>query len=441
MKPDPMSPWAPSAADAWDAKKAAHLLRRAGFEPSQHEREAALRAGLDATVEALVADTPDDPRHDEIDALAPTIARRDAQGVAQLRGWWLARAVRTRRPFHARLAHFWHNHFATSNTKVRSAAMILGQIRTIETHGAGPFDGLMLAMAQDPAMIVWLDGDRNERGRPNENFSRELLELFTLGVGHYTEEDIREAARAFTGWGQRHGRFRFSPGAHDGGAKTVLGVSGDLDGADVVRIAVAHPSCAEFLSRKLLREFLTPNPSSGLVTGFARVLRDSGMHTGRAMATLLRSRAMFDPAVRRTRIKSPAEFVVGLCRSWDLSVREGAITADVASMGQPLLEPPSVKGWDGHRDWINSASMLLRINAAQRASAEFLDADRWCRDADLRTPARAAAFAAEVMLDARPPPGVIERAFASHAGAQGSPQDALRVAVALLAATPEYQLC
>lgn len=432
-----MGPWVPSAGDLWDRDKAAHLLRRAGFEPSHAECEVALREGLGATVDTLIADSADDPRHDEIDGLGPTIARHDAQGVGQLRGWWLARAVRTQRPFHARLGHFWHNHFATSNTKVRSAAMMLGQVRTIEAHGAGLFDGLMLAMARDPAMIVWLDGDRNERGRPNENFSRELLELFTLGVGHYTERDIREAARAFTGWGQRHGRFRFVPGAHDGGAKTVLGVSGDLNGADVVRIAVGHPSCAEFLSRKLLREFLRPDPTPQLVSGFADILRDAGMHTARALATLFRSRAMFDPAVRRARIKSPVEFVVGLCRSWDLSVREGAITGDVAAMGQPLLEPPSVKGWDGHRDWINSASMVLRINAAQRASAEFLDADRWCEDLHLRTPAQAAAFAAGVMLDAKPPSGAVERVSASHA----TPQEALRAAVALLAATPEYQLC
>lgn len=437
MRPDPLSPWSPSAGDLWDRDKASHLLRRAGFEPSHAEREVALQTGLDATVETLLADTADDPRHDEIDSLAPTIARRDAQGVVQLRGWWLARAVRTRRPFHARLGHFWHNHFATSNTKVRNAAMMLQQIRTIEAHATGPFDQFMLAMAQDPAMIVWLDGDRNERGRPNENFARELFELFTLGVGHYAEQDIREAARAFTGWGQRHGRFRFSPAAHDSRPKSVLGVSGDLDGADVVRIAVEHPSCAEFLSRKLLREFLTPNPSPELVSGFANTLGDAGMHTGRALATLFRSHAMFDPAVRRARIKSPVEFVVGLSRSWDLSVREGAVTADVAAMGQPLLEPPSVKGWDGHRDWINSASMLLRISAAQRASTGFLDADRWCQDLNLRTPAQAAAFAAEVMLDAKPPAGAIERASASHAG----PQEALRATVALLAATPEYQLC
>jgi uncharacterized protein (DUF1800 family) len=146
---------------------------------------------------------------------------------------------------------------------------------------------------------------------------------------------------------------------------------------------------------------------------------------------------MFDPAVRRARIKSPVEFVIGLSRSWDLSVREGSITADVAAMGQPLLEPPSVKGWDGHRDWINAGSMLLRISAAQRSAKDHLDADRWCEEHALRSPAESAAFAAEVMLDAEPPPGVIERASASSA----SPQDALRSAVAILASTPEYQMC
>ncbi len=437
MIPNPLSPWIPSADDPWDRSKAAHLLRRAGFEPSLAERELAFHAGLDPTVERLISTAADDPRHDELDALGPTIARRDTLGVAHLRHWWLARAVKTNRPFHARLTHFWHNHFATSNTKIRNAAAMLQQIRTIEANAAGPFGQLMLAMARDPAMIVWLDGDRNERGRPNENFARELFELFTLGVGHYTEQDIREAARAFTGWGQRHGKFRFSPSAHDENSKTVLGVTGDLDGTDIVHVAVKHPSCAEFLSRKLLREFLTPNPSPELVSGFATALRNVDMQVGSAMALLFRSRVMFDPAVRRARIKSPVEFVIGLSRSWDLSVREGSITADVAAMGQPLLEPPSVKGWDGHRDWINAGSMLMRISAAQRSAKDHLDADRWCEEHAFRSPAESAAFAAEVMLDAKPPSGVIERAAASSA----SPQDALRSAVAILASTPEYQMC
>ncbi|HRJ51036.1 MAG TPA: DUF1800 family protein, partial [Phycisphaerales bacterium] len=219
---DPLEPYRPGVHGPWDTAAACHLLRRAGFQPSMDEIRASLERGLPETVRMLVdGDAPESRATTEMEEIRRFVRR--SENLDAVRGWWLRRMVRTARPLQARMAVFWHGHFATSNEKVRSAPMMLGQVEAIESLAMGPFEDLVLAMSRDPAMIVWLDGDSNIKGRPNENFARELFELFTLGVGQYTENDVKEAARAFTGWHQRQGRFRFFSREHDSSAKTVLG--------------------------------------------------------------------------------------------------------------------------------------------------------------------------------------------------------------------------
>ncbi len=425
----------PLRPDRFDASLAAHLLRRAGFVPSAEQVQAAVEAGLERTIETLI-DPPDESgRARELDQPGDAIAVRE--DIERLRQWWLMRMVHTQRPLHARLAVFWHNHFATSYVKVRKTALMYRQLRTIERHALGPFEELLAAMSRDPAMILWLDNQLNEKGRPNENYARELFELFSLGPGHYSEHDIREAARAFTGYQQRDGRFHFNRLAHDDGVKTVHGRTGRFDGDDVVRIACAQPACSRFLSRKLLRELLCPEPPDGLVEAFAAVLRAEKLHIGRSLRVLLGSEAFFDPRWRWARIKSPVEFVVGLARSLHLRVGGPALSEAVVRMDQRLFEPPSVKGWDGHRAWLNSATMLVRLRvAAEAVESDAFDPPSFCERYGLTRPEDAVRFCLRLTLGDRVPPAVQQAAINTPADTAEAAVRTLRLAVT----QPEYQL-
>lgn len=435
--PDPLAPFRPTPADPWTRVRAAHLLRRAGFAPDESEIQRAIELGPAETIDRLIDSADDTERNQELDELGEQVAQQ--KDIANLRGWSLLRMRHSARPLHARLGLFWHGHFATSNTKVNSPPLMLRQLRTIERLGAGPLEDLFLAMARDPAMIIWLDGNENVKGRPNENFARELFELFTLGVGNYSETDIQEAARAFTGWHQRSGRFRFVERAHDDNAKTVLGVTGRLDGVDVVKAALARPACARFIAVKLLREFLCPDPTDDLIEAVSGRLRETGNHIGETVRTLLASRAMFDNRYYRARIKSPVEFVLGAVRSLQMSVPAPPLADATSQMGQRLFEPPSVKGWDGHRAWLNTATMLVRLNFAERvtvAGTDHLDPAALSNGHNLSAPEEAARFCLELTLDGRAPE-VLHRAIASTSE---SLDESMRHALRLLLASPEYQL-
>lgn len=429
-----LAPFSPTSDRPWDRAAAAHLLRRAGFAPSPAEMARVLDEGPRRAAERLVNDAAESSLHDELDAVGSALAVRD--DIAALRGWWLLRMCRTSRPLHARLALMWHNHFATSNAKVRSAAFMLQQLRTIERLGAGPFDQLLLGMARDPAMLVWLDSGANVKGRANENFARELFELFSLAPGNYSEQDIREAARAFTGWQQRNGRFYFAKLDHDAGEKVVLGQRGRFAGEDIVQIACAQAACARFLALRLLREFVTPEPEAALVDALAGELSNNRLHIGQALIILLSSSAMFDPAHRLRRIKSPVELAVGMVRSLELKATAEGLASLTAQAGQRLFEPPSVKGWDGHRAWLNSAAMLVRMNGATRAVEGALPADAIVASGDLRDAAAVRSYCLNVALGGEDHPALA----AQLREIDGRPAEVLRRALLVLLTSPEYQL-
>ncbi len=432
----------PGPGRPWDAGAAAHQLRRAGFQPSAGEIAAGLERGPRATADGLVDGAPEGSRARELDEIAGAVNR--AENIDAARGWWLKRMVRTSRPLRARVSVFWHNHFATSNQKVMSAPLMMKQLETIERLGMGRFEDLLLGMSRDPAMIAWLDGDSNIKGRPNENYARELFELFSLGVGNYTEQDIKESARAFTGWHQREGEFRFFERDHDGSAKTVFGETGSFDGSDIVAMAVKRPACARFLSVKLLREFVCPEPSGELVEAFAGVLRERDLHIGESLRVLLSSGAMFEPRVRRARIKSPVEFVVGIARSLETKAPAQVLVSSVNQMGQRLLEPPSVKGWNGHRAWINSSTVLLRLTGVERLTAPdgagVLSVQELRSRHGLDDRAKVIEYCSRVTLDGQVP-AEVEGTLAGLGGGGGGDLDALmRGALRVLMSTPEYQL-
>lgn len=430
----PLAPFTPSAARPWNRARAAHLLRRAGFSPAESEIRAAIDAGLQATVRNLLDPTDESERVIELDALAAPLAERD--DIDGLRAWWIGRMRHTRRPLLSRMTVMWHGHFATSNAKVRDARLMFQQVRTLERHALGHFRDMLRAMARDPAMIVWLDGQQNINGRPNENFARELFELFALGVGNYTEQDIKEAARAFTGWHQKNRRFQFVDTYHDHNDKVVFGQRGQFDGDEIIDLTLAHPACADWLAVKLLREFVTPSPDEVLIAGLAQRLRETDFDIAATLETLLLSEAMFDDANRRARIKSPIEFVVGIARSLELKAPSRGMADAASQMGQRLLEPPSVKGWDGHRSWLNSATMLVRLNTAARAVGGDLFTPTALRDRYGVAADDTAKFFAELTLD-----GELPQALADRLKESRSPDDgALREWTRWLLSSPEYQM-
>jgi uncharacterized protein (DUF1800 family) len=263
-------------------------------------------------------------------------------------------------------------------TKVDSVTALCGQVETLRERALGDFAGLLTAIIADPAMLVWLDGGSSRRERPNENFAREFLELFTLGQGAFSERDLREAARAFTGWvpeggsrspGDSNPRFAFDDDAHDPGPKTFLGQTGRWKAADIVRITLARPEAARHLAHKLYRAFVAeePDPARELIEPLADALRTSDYSIRRVMDTILRSRHFYSEVSYRRRVKSPAEFTVGLLRVLEVprsKVNLMAAANACTKQGQELFAPPSVKGWDGGAAWINSTSLLERLNWA-----------------------------------------------------------------------------
>ncbi len=361
---DALKPWKPTKDDPWDFDAACHLWRRAGFGAPPKKVEETLSLPVDEAVRRMVRGPDKDPATDELEAIYRSV--RGTGTVVTARAWLITRMVRCEYQLREKMALFWHGHFATSIRKVRDVDWMLRQYRIFLDQGLAPFPRLLHSVTRDPAMIRWLDNETNSKGQPNENFARELFELFTLGDGNYTERDIQEAGRAFTGWHILHDAFHFSRGQHDTGVKTVLGETGRLGGEDVMRLALAQKACGNFLAAKLLRFFVEPDPSQELVEALGAAMRENGYDLPATLELLFASRAFFASSARRSLVKSPLEYVVGTVRALEIPVKVEELLPDMSAMGQDLLAPPNVKGWPGHRTWINTATWLTRINAAHR---------------------------------------------------------------------------
>jgi uncharacterized protein (DUF1800 family) len=281
----------------------------------------------------------------------------------ELRAWWLREMIATPSPLTERMTLFWHNHFATSQQKVRSSQLMYRQNALLRSQALGNFGTMLHAVAKDPAMLVWLDNAGNRKQAPNENFAREVMELFTLGEGHYGEADIKEAARAFTGWSidRDTGTFTFRRMWHDYGEKTVLGKTGRLDGDDVLDALLARPDTARFITTKLWREFISPDPDRKQVERFAETFRDARYEIKPLMRAILMSDAFWSDANRAALVKSPVELVVGSLRTFDIhpiDLRPAVFAC--AALGQNPFSPPNVKGWPGGDAWITSSTLLGR---------------------------------------------------------------------------------
>ncbi len=359
--------WQPAAGE-WNRKWVAHLYRRAGFGATPPEIDKALADGLPKTLAHFM--TGDADAAARLDLLTET-GKYYTEPV-NLRVWWLYAMTEGGHPLREKLALFWHNHFATSYAKVRNTQLMYEQNVTIRKHALGKFRPFLLEMSRDPAMLVWLDSNRNVKGAPNENYAREVMELFSLGVGNYTEKDIQEAARALTGW--HHDAevklFEFNRELHDPGEKTVFGKTGKWTGEDVVRLCCDQDACAKFLVSKLYAFLVSETPPpKALLAPLADQFRKSDYDIADLVKTILGSRLFFSEHAYQKRVKWPVECALGAINSAVPSrVPLSDLVDPLAKMGQSLFAPPNVKGWRTGTDWLNSATLLARNNFAERVA-------------------------------------------------------------------------
>lgn len=347
----------------WSRRDAAHLLWRTGFGASSEEIQQVTEAGLDRTLDRLLAVQPESVEFQKSNELLRQAAF-DSGNIQDLKSWWLHRMVASANPLLEKLTLLWHNHFATSNAKVDSVPLMAAQNDVLRRESLGSFRRVLHDISKDVAMLVWLDSNSNRKRHPNENFAREVMELFSLGVGNYSEHDIQEAARAFSGWHVRNDEFWFNAIQHDTGEKTVLGKRGTFDGGDVIELCLEHPACPRFLAFKLLRQFVEPTPSKEHIDTLAVRIRQHNFEWLPVLRELFSSRLFFSAESRQAIIKSPVELILGAIRQLNVKPNLQGVARLTAELGQDLFEPPTVKGWDGGRLWISSTTLIQRANFA-----------------------------------------------------------------------------
>ena len=410
--------FSPLPAASWNEQRAAHLLQRAGFGGTPEQIRALAALGSRAAVRQIVYGegmsaaqkqrqaqlAAFDPSPIDFDGMYPfppsrpaatDAAKREGQALGilvkpegsrpaqaitnqfffwlrssqleahRLAYWWANRMVQSEQPLVEKMALFWHGHFATSEEKVRDARKMQQQLALFQRLGLGDFRSLMIGVAQNPAMLAYLDAGVNVKGAPNENFAREIMELFTLGIGHYGELDIREAARTFTGWNYEGLRFVVNASQHDGGEKTVLGKRAAMDGVQVIDLLLAHPQSAQFIATKIYRFFVQDEVDEATQVALGQLLREKKFHTGAFLEHLLASEHFHQTTGRQ--IKSPVELVVGTYRRMGMTHLPGMpdFNQVTKNLGQLLFYPPTVAGWEGGQAWITPSTLVARGNFAR----------------------------------------------------------------------------
>ncbi|MBV8155904.1 MAG: DUF1800 domain-containing protein [Candidatus Eremiobacteraeota bacterium] len=449
-----------------DERSAAHLLRRAGFggTPDEVRRYAAM--SVDAAVESLVRfpSTANLPQPDVYDRRAhlgelrvPVDERRDAlkeilrnerESLRGMRLWWLNRMLTTPAPLQEKMTLFWHGHFTSY---VNYAVYTYFQNQLFRYYALGNVRTLTHAVSRDPAMLIYLNNDKNVAEHPNENYARELMELFTLGIGHYTEQDVREAARAWTGWrlNKATGVVRFAPRQHDDGSKTFLGQTGNFMGDDVVDIIFAQPQCARFLATSLLNYFVYNDPEPELVDAVADVMRRNNYEIAPVMSAIFRSNVFYSPRAYRALVKSPVEFVVGTYKALGITELPDDAVGFANRMGQILFQPPNVAGWPGGQNWLTSGTMIVRQNfVASVANSQTLASSSWLGQVPMQPDKATHAIVGTLLQgDAAPASRVEVQALLSGAGTSAlmmlsgeNFQQRVGAATALAMGMPAYQL-
>jgi uncharacterized protein (DUF1800 family) len=380
-------PYEPCNAAPWNRKRVVQLHRRAGFAANWAEVERDLVDGPRAAIDRFVKPKPDREHAENFEAMARTIgdAAAASNSPNRLKAWWLYRMLFSPDPLGERLTLMWHNHFATSNRKVQDLVLMREQNDVIRQHARDPFGQLLAAVVKHPAMLLWLDADSNRKGKANENLAREMLELFTLGIGHYKEADVQSAARALTGWAVVDGHFDFRAARHDSESKTFLGTTGPLTGEDLLLIVTKNPATAKHVARRVCGTFLGETKvDDGALNALADGLHERNLDTTWAVETVLRSQLFFSTAALDNRVAGPVEWAVGAVRALEL-LDPPPSTLLVAEwttrMGQDLFYPPNVGGWSEGRAWLGSQSIVARANFA----AALVEGQLWYprRETDL----------------------------------------------------------
>lgn len=362
--PDPDWAWAPYVPDdqrPWNLARAAHLFRRGAFGANWKQLQGALADGPGETVEKLLRPEADvaafNRSHDEYEG--------PSGSVESLRSWWLRRAIETPHPLLEKMTFFWHAHFALSSATVNNPAMIRQHVQLLRSHALGRFEPLLQAVSRDPATLVGLDSTFNRKSQPNPNYARNLMARYSLGLGAFSEQDVQEAARAFTGWAVLRNQLRYFDREHDTGVKKVLGQEGDFEGDDVVRIVLGQPAAPRFLIGKLYRHLVseTEEPSDELIAPLAKSFAQD-YDVAKLVETMLRSNLFFSPRAYRQRVKSPVEFALGIAAGLEGIIPTESLSQDLAALGQNLYEPPTGNGWKGGRSWINRSTLPARGNLA-----------------------------------------------------------------------------
>ena len=384
----------PLSSDQWNFATAAHLLNRAGFGGSPADIQKLCDLGPDKAVSYLldyeyIHDPTTDPnwaqpnpeevlkfRNGIRNATTPEEKKKLQQEQQQLiqrrmmelRGWWLQRMARGPRPFQEKMVLFWHGHFATSVEKVRNPYYMWRQNELFRRLATGNWQQLLTDAGQDPAMLIWLDQAQSKKDHPNENFAREVMELFALGEGHYTEHDIAEAARALTGWSlePQEQKFIYRPFIHDNGNKTIFGQTGNFDGNQFIAMIIAQPQSAKFITAKIWNYFTGQVPTPELSNALAANFRTNGNNFKPCLRALFRSEEFYAPDIIRNQVKSPVQWLINSVRVLECDLPPTLVSwGMLRQLGQDIFAPPNVKGWDGGVTWITTNTLLTRYNDAQ----------------------------------------------------------------------------
>jgi uncharacterized protein (DUF1800 family) len=391
-----LRPYKPTGENPFDAVKAAHLLNRAGFGGTPDEIEKVIKLGPLDAVEWLL-DFPDAPAEEQSASDVPDLSsiegypsnfrelatktrkmsqeerqnyrqmlqRANREAINETATWWMGRMAAGPHPLQEKLTLFWHGHFTSSAKDERAAILMWNQNELLRRYAAGNFHDFVRAISRDPAMLDYLNNQQNRKAHPNENYARELMELFTLGIGNYTENDIREAARAFTGWAHDGDDYIFRKFDHDEGQKTFFGRRGNFNGDDIVEIILQHPACAKYISGKLFKQFAYEEIEPPVNESLAEMFHENKWDMRPLLRTILTSQAFYSDKAIGTQIKSPIQLVVGTVRLLGMDMPDRrVVAASLNQMGQVPLEPPNVKGWPGGRMWINTSTLFVRYNTA-----------------------------------------------------------------------------
>jgi len=367
--PSPEAHATPTAAPrpdalATDEARLRHLLRRTTFAAAAADVERYRGMPLERVVDALIEGTAttDTATDDEIAALA-----YDATKPGEVVATWVARLILTERPMLEQMVLFWHGLLTSGLTKVpaKFGGVMLTQNQFFRDHAFDRLDVLLKGVVRDPAMMLWLDIQTSTKAHPNENYARELMELFTLGAGNYTEQDVQESARAHTGYAlEEKTGFVFRPRQHDDGQKTFLGETGNFDAAAIVDIILRHEAAPKHFARKLFEAFAYPQPDPATIEPIARVARESGFDTKQVVRAVLTSDAFYSPRAYRAIVKSPTAFAIGAIRLLGARPDPKLVVQACRQMGQTLFDPPNVAGWPGGRTWLGTSTWFARVNAA-----------------------------------------------------------------------------